>query len=86
MQAWDLEAIDDDTLQELTTPLYELADSRGRVKIQKKDEVIKVLGRSPDSAEALLMAFYDVPTEGSVGSSLDLSQVDLLEGLTPGRY
>jgi hypothetical protein len=86
LHGWDLEAIDDDTLQELTTPLYEIMDSRGRVKIQAKDEVIKVLGRSPDSAEALLMAFYDVPTAGAVGSTVDLADYDLLRNLTPGAY
>lgn len=84
-QAWDLETVNEDTLQELTTPLYEIVDSNGRIKIQKKDEVIKILGRSPDSAEALLMAFYDVPTQGEM-SPMDLSQYDLLSNLTPGVY
>jgi hypothetical protein len=79
---WDLETVDDDTLQELTTPLYEIMDSRGRIKIQPKDEVIKVLGRSPDSAEALLMAFYDVPTEASI-SPMDLADYVLTDHLTP---
>lgn len=85
-QAWDLETVDDDTLQELTTPLYEITDSNGRVKIQKKDEVIKVLGRSPDEAEALLMAFYDVPTAGEMVPVTDLFAVNLLDNLTPGSY
>lgn len=56
---WDLRALDAATIQELTTPLYEIVDSSGKVKIQAKDEVIKVLGRSPDSADALLLAFWD---------------------------
>jgi len=85
LQGWDLETVDDDTLQELTTPLYEIMDSKGRVKIQPKDEVIKVLGRSPDSAEALLMAFYDVPT-AVTQSSMDLTQFVLTDNLTPGDY
>lgn len=82
---WNLEVIDDDTLQELTTPLYELTDSKGKVKIQKKDEIIKTLGRSPDSAEALLLAFWDKPTE-MIMPDLDLSDFDLLTNLTPGSY
>ena len=84
-QSWDIENVDDDTLQELTTPLYEIMDSKGRIKIQRKDEVIKVLGRSPDSAEALLMAFYDVPTEVAM-SPVDLADFDLTRGLTVGEY
>lgn len=85
LELWDLETVDDDTLQELTTPLYEIMDSRGRVKIQPKDEVIKVLGRSPDSAEALLMAFYDVPTDVAT-SPMDLTDFSFIDHLTPGDY
>lgn len=85
LRAWDLEAVDDDTLQELTTPLYEIMDSKGRIKIQPKDEVIKVLGRSPDSADALLMAFYDVPTTVTQ-SEMDLTQYVLTDNLSPGDY
>jgi len=85
LQSWDLENVDDDTMQELTTPLYEIMDSKGRIKIQKKDEVISILGRSPDSADALLMAFYDVPTE-VIASSMDLTDFVLTDRLIPGEY
>lgn len=63
---WDLEHVDDDVIQELTTPLYELLDSFGKVKIEKKDETRKRLGRSPDEADALLLAFYDATFEAEM--------------------
>lgn len=82
---WDLEVIDDDTMHELTTPLYELLDSKGKIKIQAKDDIIKVLGRSPDSAEALLLAFWEVVTEVTV-PDMDPFQFDLTRGVSPGVY
>lgn len=61
-QAWDLSGIDEDTLAQLTSPKYSL-DSAGRVKVEPKDETRKRLGRSPDDADALLLAFYEPPSE-----------------------
>lgn len=58
LQLWDLSTLDDDAIGELTAPKYETLDSYGKIKIEKKDEVIKRLGRSPDIADALLLAFY----------------------------
>lgn len=54
---WDLSAVDDATFAELTAPSYKIMDSRGKIKIQAKDEIRSLLGRSPDSADALLLAF-----------------------------
>lgn len=82
---WDLEFVDDDTIQELTTPLYELMDSKGKIKIQPKDEIIKVLGRSPDSAESLLLAFWETVTE-IIMPKQDLADVNLMTGYDPGNY
>lgn len=59
LRAWDLEEVDDDALQELTESQYEIIDSRGRVKVEAKDMVHARLGRSPDRADALLMAFWE---------------------------
>lgn len=59
LQRWDLGALDDHAIAELTTPRYEIMDSRGKIKIESKDEIIKRLGRSPDVADALLLAFYE---------------------------
>jgi hypothetical protein len=56
---WNLATLDDAAIGELTTPRYVIMDSRGQIKIEAKDEVIKRLKRSPDVADALLLAFYD---------------------------
>ena len=40
-------------------PRYEVVDSSGKVKIEKKDDIRERLGRSPDIADALLLAFFD---------------------------
>jgi hypothetical protein len=58
-ELWSLANLDDDAIGELTTPRYEIVDSSGKIKIEKKDEVRERLGRSPDIADALLLAFYD---------------------------
>lgn len=58
-RAWSLAGLDDDAIGELTAPRYEIVDSSGRLKIEKKDEVRERLGRSPDIADALLLAFFD---------------------------
>ena len=55
--AWDLSEIDDRTVAQLIAPHYSL-DSSGRIKVEKKDETKKRIGRSPDDADALLLAFY----------------------------
>lgn len=74
---WDLSDVDDETLQELTTPTYALLDSFGKVKIQKKDEVRVILGRSPDSADALLLAFYETHSEATT-PDINMGDVNLL--------
>jgi hypothetical protein len=56
-QGWDLRAVDDATIGQLIAPKY-APDSSGRVKVEPKDETKARLGRSPDDADALLLAFY----------------------------
>lgn len=58
-ERWDLEFVDDDTIAELTEAHYEILDSRGKIKIEAKAEIKKRLGRSPDRADAILMAFWE---------------------------
>jgi hypothetical protein len=58
-RAWSLAGLDDDAIAELTMPRYEVVDSSGKVKIEKKDDIRDRLGRSPDIADALLLAFFD---------------------------
>lgn len=58
-QAWSLAKLDDDAVNELTQPRYEIVDSSGKLRVEKKDDIRERLGRSPDIADALLMAFFD---------------------------
>lgn len=83
LRGWDIGTledglVDDDTIAELIEPRYEIVDSSGKVKIESKDKVIKRLGRSPDSAEALLLAFLDKRWEITTPSRPEsLTDVDL---------
>jgi hypothetical protein len=65
---WDLSGLDDTTLAQLIAPRYK-PDASGRVKIEPKDDTKKRLGRSPDDADALLLAYFvppPAPFEGTV--------------------
>lgn len=57
-RAWDLTSCNDDVIAELTCPKYRIEGSRSRIQIESKDDIRVRLGRSPDKADALLMAFY----------------------------
>lgn len=48
----------DGLLAQLTAPKWEL-NAQGKIKIESKDDVKLRIGRSPDNADALLLAFYD---------------------------
>jgi hypothetical protein len=58
-QGWDLSAMDnaDTTVAQLLEPRWDV-DPKGRIRVEPKDEIRKRLGRSPDNADALLLAFY----------------------------
>ncbi len=56
-RAWDLAAVEDDVLAQLVAPKYSVARG-GRIQVEAKDDVRRRLGRSPDDADALLLAFY----------------------------
>ena len=62
--AWDLSGIDDATVAQLTAPKYAL-DSSGRIKVEPKADTRARLGRSPDDADALLLAFYRAQGQGA---------------------
>lgn len=53
----DLEGLDNATQAQLLAPKYQL-DSSGRINVEAKDETKQRLGRSPDDADAFLLAFY----------------------------
>lgn len=63
-RAWVLADVDDDTLAQLNAPRYKL-DGNGRIKVEPKDDTRKRIGRSPDDADALLLAFYSPTPQAS---------------------
>lgn len=58
-RGWDLSGMEnsDATVAQLLEPQWD-TDPTGRIRVEKKDEIIKRLGRSPDNADALLLAYY----------------------------
>jgi hypothetical protein len=82
LQSWDLTRCDDDLLGELAAPRYEILDSRGKVKIEAKADVIARLGVSPDRADALLLAFHEAGSEVTTAAVHTFRQASL--GLPSG--
>jgi hypothetical protein len=56
----DLRGLDDTTIAQLIAPKWS-PDSMGRIKIEPKDETKKRIKRSPDDADATLLAFFSPP-------------------------
>jgi hypothetical protein len=58
-RGWDLSGMEngDTTVAQLLEPRWTV-DPKGRIRVEPKDEIKKRLGRSPDNADALLLAFY----------------------------
>jgi hypothetical protein len=54
---WDLSGLDDQTISELQAPRY-AHDLHGRIKVEPKDDTKARLGRSPDNADALILAAH----------------------------
>jgi hypothetical protein len=70
-RAWDLAGMDngDTTVAELLEPRWEL-DLSGRIQIESKDDIReRTGGRSPDHADALLLAFFR--PSGDLGNFFD---------------
>lgn len=80
LQLWDLSTLDDDTIFELTASKYKIVDSNGKIQIEKKDEIIKRLGSSPDHSDALLLCFMQTTWEVKLPSAEDYDDIDLLYG------
>jgi hypothetical protein len=53
---WDLVDLDETTIGQLTAPRYQ-RDSANRIHVEQKADTRKRLGRSPDDADALLLAY-----------------------------
>lgn len=69
---WDLSGLEDRDrerlISQLVAPHYQL-DSSGRIVVETKDDTKKRINRSPDDADALLMAFWQ--PAGSAAGALD---------------
>jgi hypothetical protein len=62
---------DDDLQKELTAPLVEYPT--GRMKLENKRKVVKRLGKSTDSADALAMTFYPAgPTDDELETEIHI--------------
>jgi hypothetical protein len=81
---WDLSAIDDKTAADLLAPKWSI-NSRGQVEVEKKAETKKRLGRSPDDADALLLAYYGGWPGGPVFEDDDDPEADAKRRLTEAR-
>lgn len=59
---------DDELMQELSEIHYETNILTGKIKIEKKDDIKKNIGRSPDKADALSFSFYppDMNSDGLI--------------------
>lgn len=70
LRRWDFSAlpknVQDDLVSELTTPKYEIMDSKNKIKIEPKDDIRKRMkGQSPDLAEGVLLAWVPANWEAS---------------------
>lgn len=69
---WDMSELGEDDRDrlaaQLTAPKYS-TDASGRIVVEPKAETKKRIGRSPDNADALLLAFYEGP--GGHGDAMD---------------
>lgn len=53
----DVEHLDDQTINELTFPKWK--EQNGKIVIEKNEDIVKRLGRSPDNASSALLAAYE---------------------------
>ncbi len=72
---WDLSACDEQVVAQLTAPKYTL-DSSGRIKVEPKTDTRSRIGRSPDDADALLLAFFTGAGQGSAFIAVWTSEID----------
>jgi hypothetical protein len=76
---WSLANLDDDAIAELTMPRY--LEKNGRILVEPKEDVKERLGRSPDIADAVLLAFFDgiwIPPASDARTAFDAA--DLTSG------
>lgn len=54
--------LEDDVVSELTDPTWAPSGPGGRIRVEAKDETKRRLGRSPDDADAILLALWEGPS------------------------
>lgn len=67
--AWDLSAVADDVIGELVEARWFETRTNSRVQVEEKKEIRRRLGRSPDNADALLLAYYE-PARPAVATAV----------------
>lgn len=72
LKEWDLGALDDDDLADLCAPRYHTQNPRRRIQVESKQDLRRRIGHSPDSPDALLLAYIE-----DRSSMVDYSQVAL---------
>ncbi len=72
---------DDDLMGELVTTRYSIT-SAGKIQVESKDQIRARIGRSTDSADAVVMACYDASTSGQGRVFIELWQNELAENET----
>ena len=64
---------DEELLEELTNRAETLRDNRGRRRVEPKEIFKAKMGRSPDKADSLMLACYDVSNVGEAIGTLSHS-------------
>lgn len=82
-QEWDLSEVfeqDKRTLADLMAPRYE-PDTGGKIKVEAKKDTKQRLGRSPDGADALLLAYYTPNASSTAWMQVMMDEDTRLQGL-----
>jgi hypothetical protein len=83
---WSLASLDDDDVSELTAPRYELDKTSRKIKVEAKADVVKRIKKSPDVADAVLLAFHDGLNFGPVSDGRSaLAGTNMMQGGGTGR-
>lgn len=67
---------DQQTRQDVCSVRYRVSDSRGRLILQPKEETKKLLGRSPDKGDALVMGVWRLKDVGPMGQPVFVGGTD----------
>lgn len=88
LKRWDFTELPtdqcDELIRELTMPDYAIMNSKGKVKIEPKEDIIKRLGASPDLAEAVLLAFVPTSWTAETYTQAIVQAPSLLSHIRPG--